>query len=96
MFSASFSEIVDEAGKQLEQEITAISRQKGNRHPSPNRWGLYYPETDLLFHAYFTRESSSVSFIGQSSGNNSYAIRTGAARDLYFIMAIYRFIQSYR
>ena len=80
MFSASFSEIVDEAGKQLEQVITAMSRQKGNRHPGLNRLGLYYPETNLLFHAYFTRESSSISFIGQSSGNNSLRHSYGSGK----------------
>ena len=88
MFTAGFSELGSEQGRQLERQIATAARQKGIRLIGPNCMGLYYPKTRLTFGIDFPKESGSVGYIAQSGGNSIYGIREAATRGLYFSKVI--------
>ena len=92
MFTAGFSELEDEEGKQLQAQLVATAQKMGVRIIGPNCFGLYYPKTGLSFPPCLpeesSKESSPVGFISQSGGNSVIAIREGAARGVYFSKVI--------
>ncbi len=88
MFTAGFSEIGDEEGKELESQIASIARQKGVRIIGPNCWGLYCPKTGLTWHKDFPKESGPVGFMAQSGGNSIQAVLEAAMRGVYFSKVI--------
>jgi acyl-CoA synthetase (NDP forming) len=88
MFTAGFSEIGDEEGKELESQIATIARQKGIHIVGPNCWGLYCPKTGLTFHGDFPKESGPVGFMAQSGGNSIQAVLEAAMRGACFSKVI--------
>ena len=88
MFTAGFSEIADEAGEQLQSQITAMARQKGISIIGPNCMGLYCPKTGLAFHPDVPKESGTIGFVSQSGGNAIVAIREAASRGIHFSKVI--------
>ena len=88
MFTAGFSEIADEEGKQLESQIAAIAHQKGIRIIGPNCMGLYCPKTGLSYCSDFPRESGSVGYIAQSGGHGLYGVVEATTRGIRFSKAI--------
>ncbi len=88
MFTAGFSELGSEEGKQLESQIASIARQKGIRIIGPNCVGLYCPQTGLSFGSKFAKESGHVGFIVQSGGNSIYATQEIIAHGVYFSKVI--------
>ncbi len=88
MFTAGFSELGDEQGKQLESQITSIAHQTGIRVIGPNCLGLYCPKTRLSFHPDFPKRSGAVGFITQSGGNGMYTVLDASMRGTYFSKVI--------
>jgi acyl-CoA synthetase (NDP forming) len=88
MFSAGFSEIADEEGKQLQSQITAMARQRNIRIIGPNCMGLHCPSSGLAFHPDMPKEIGNIAFISQSGGNAIYALREGGSRGIYFSKVI--------
>jgi len=84
MFTAGFSELGNDHGRRLEQEVTGIARKHGIRLIGPNGMGLHYAKTGLAFRPDAPRQAGTASFISQSGGNSMYAIREGVLRGLYF------------
>ena len=88
IFSSGFSEIADEDGLKLEEQLTQTAHQAGIRIIGPNCMGLYYPKGGLSFNLEFPRKTGPVGFISQSGSNAVYAIREGAMKGVYFSKAI--------
>ncbi|UCD08088.1 MAG: CoA-binding protein [Dehalococcoidales bacterium] len=88
LFTAGFSEIGDENGNSLENEILSIARQAGVRMTGPNGMGIYCPKTGLTFDEGFTRKSGNVGWIAQSGRNGTYVVREATMRGVYFSKAI--------
>ncbi len=88
MFTAGFSEIADEAGEQLQSQITTMARQRSISIIGPNCMGLYCPKTGLAFHPDVPKESGTIGFVSQSGGNAIVAIREAASRGIHFSKVI--------
>ena len=88
IFTAGFSEIGTEEGKQLEAELSRLARATGVRIIGPNCLGVYTPRIGLSFTRDFPKESGQVALICQSGGNSTYAIRAAAYRGVRFSKAI--------
>lgn len=88
IFTAGFSEIGSEEGKQLEMEVSRLAQATGVRVIGPNCLGVYSPKVALSFTSDFPAEVGRVAFIGQSGGNSTYAIRAAAHRGVRFSKAI--------
>ena len=82
--TAGFSEIDEEEGKRLEEELLRAARRHNVRIIGPNCLGIYCPEARMSFSGIFPRESGPVGFISQSGGNSNYLIRQAALRGVRF------------
>jgi len=82
--TAGFSEIDEEEGKQLEEQLLLAARRHNVRIIGPNCLGIYCPEARMSFSEIFPRESGPVGFISQSGGNSNYLIRQAALRGVRF------------
>ena len=92
VFTAGFSEIEDEEGKQLQARLVAAAKKAGIRIIGPNCLGIYCPKIGLTFPGGIPEEggnkSGSVGFVSQSGGNGVQAVREGAARGIHFSKVI--------
>ena len=94
LFSAGFSEVEDEKGKQLESEVVKVAWQHGIRLIGPNCMGIYCPRTGLSFSVDyprqdgFPRRSGPLGFMSQSGGHSIFSIRAAPARGIYFSKVI--------
>jgi acyl-CoA synthetase (NDP forming) len=67
LFTSGFSEVGDEDGKRLEQEMATTARAAGMALIGPNCMGLYHPRIGLRNYAQLPEgEGGTVGFIGQS------------------------------
>lgn len=87
LFTAGFSEVGTEEGKQLENEICSLASQGGVRLLGPNCAGIYCPKVGLTSRTDFAKESGPVALIAQSGGNYTYTVREGARRGIRFSKA---------
>lgn len=88
MFTAGFSELGSETGRELEAEVATIAREAGIRLSGPNGMGLYCPSSGLTFDEGFTRKSGHVGWIAQSGRNSTYVVRDATLRGVFFSKAI--------
>ena len=88
LFTAGFSELGDEEGQALENEILSIARRNGVRMTGPNGMGIYCPETGLTFDEGFTTKSGNVGWMAQSGRNGTYVVRDATMRGVYFSKAV--------
>ncbi|RPJ62760.1 MAG: hypothetical protein EHM12_03855, partial [Dehalococcoidia bacterium] len=94
LFTSGYSEIEDEIGKILENEILSIARKKGIRLIGPNCMGMYNPVGGLTFATQypdqtgFPQTPGPVGLISQSGGNCIFCIRDAFSRNLFFSKAI--------
>ena len=86
--TAGFSEIDEEEGKRLEEELLRAARRHNVRIIGPNCLGIYCPEARMSFSGIFPRESGPVGFISQSGGNSNHLIRQAALRGVRFSKVI--------
>lgn len=84
LFTAGFSELGSEEGRQLEWRISALARANGIRIIGPNCMGVYCPKVGLSFVHDFPKESGSVALVCQSGGNAIYFVRVAAERGVRF------------
>ncbi len=87
-FTAGFSELGDEIGKGLENEIAVIARQGGVRITGPNGMGLHCPRSGLSFSPGMPDQDGPFSLLSQSGSHTSYLVREAAFRGLYTGKAI--------
>jgi len=87
-YTAGFSELGTQAGRDLESEICRLAAAGGLRIVGPNCMGVYCPRTGITFAPGFPRESGNVALVCQSGGNTAYLIRTAARRGVRFSKAV--------
>jgi len=87
IFTAGFSELGTEEGRELEMEISRLCRPGGPRLIGPNCMGVYYPGAGLSFAANFPKESGRVALMCQSGGNATCTIRAAGQRGVRFSKA---------
>jgi len=84
LFTAGFSEIGEENGTRLQQELVGIARSGGVRLLGPNCVGIYCPGSRISYCLDFPREAGRVGFIAQSGGYTYLAVRMGASRGVHY------------
>jgi len=87
-FTSGFSEIENEEGKHLQEEIIARARKGGIRVIGPNCLGLYCPSGGLTFNYDYEKTAGPVSMISQSGGNAAHCIQEGMSRGVRFSKVI--------
>jgi len=87
IFTAGFSELGTDEGRELELEISCLCRPGGPRLIGPNCMGVYYPAAGLSFAANFPEESGRVALLCQSGGNATCTIRAAGQRGVRFSKA---------
>lgn len=87
-FTAGFSEMGTDEGRQLELDVVNTARRNGIRVIGPNCMGLYCPRTGLSFGLNFPKQSGSVGLIAQSGGNSICCLREATTRGVYFSKVI--------
>ncbi len=87
-FTAGFSEVGTEEGRQLEEKVLGLARTGGLRILGPNCVGVYHPRVGLSFSSDFPRESGRAALICQSGGNAIYMVRAAAQRGVRFSKAV--------
>ncbi|MFC1999374.1 acetate--CoA ligase family protein [Chloroflexota bacterium] len=88
IFTAGFSEIGTEEGRELEKEISRLAKAGGVRIIGPNCLGVYSPKIGLAFASDFPLDSGRVALICQSGGNFAYLSRAAAYRGVRYSKAI--------
>jgi len=94
LFTSGYSEIEDDAGRRLEEEVLQIAKVGGVRLIGPNCMGIYCPSTGLTFagdypdQPGFPSRSGPLGLISQSGGNCICCIREASERGLFFSKAI--------
>ena len=94
LFTSGYSEIEDEAGKNLEAEVLNIARKAGIRIIGPNCMGFYCPSAGVTFAGEypeqegFPRKAGWLGLISQSGGNCIFCIRDASSRGVFFSKAI--------
>ncbi len=94
LFTSGYSEIEDEAGKNLEDEVLNIARKAGIRIIGPNCMGFYCPSAGVTFAGEypeqegFPRKAGWLGLISQSGGNCIFCIREASSRGVFFSKAI--------
>ena len=84
VFTAGFSEIGSEEGRELEAEIGRLAQATGVRIIGPNCMGIYSPKAGLSFATDLPKDSGRVALICQSGGNTLYLVRAAAERGVRF------------
>jgi acyl-CoA synthetase (NDP forming) len=87
-FTAGFSELGDENGKKLENEVAAIAREGGVRITGPNGMGLHCPKSGLSFSPGMPNHDGPFSLLSQSGSHTSYLVREAGFRGLFTGKAI--------
>ena len=67
--TAGFSETGEEEGRQLEKQVTEITRNGGLNLVGPNCFGIYVPASKLAYWGAYPTGNGSVAFISQSGGH---------------------------
>jgi acyl-CoA synthetase (NDP forming) len=94
LFTSGYSEIEDEAGKNLEEEVLNIARKAGIRIIGPNCMGFYCPSAGVTFAGEyaeqegFPKKAGWLGLISQSGGNCIFCIRDASSRGVFFSKAI--------
>jgi len=88
VFTAGFSEIGDEEGLKLEQQMTAIAKAGGVRVLGPNCMGIYYPKAGLTFNPDFPKKAGQVAFVSQSGAEAMRFVFLGHSVGIHFSKVI--------
>jgi acyl-CoA synthetase (NDP forming) len=84
-FTAGFTEIGDELGVKLEEQVLKKIHQHGIRIIGPNSAGIYCPENKIAYGAtQILGQSGSVGFVSQSGGIGGKIAETGMARGINY------------
>lgn len=89
-YTAGFSEVGDEKGRQLEMEILKAAGDSGIRILGPNCMGIYCPASRLSFsrgllnQPAFPKEAGTLALISQSGVNSIYCVRKAVTAGIYF------------
>jgi acyl-CoA synthetase (NDP forming) len=84
MFTAGFSELGTEEGRQREAELLAAARKGITRIQGPNCMSLYVPKTGLAMMPGMPSTVGPISFISQSGSLCSFIVGVGTSRGLAF------------
>lgn len=87
-YTAGFSEIGSEEGRELETEICRLAHNGIPRIIGPNCIGVYSPKAGLSFSASFPKDSGRVAFLCQSGGNTTSFVQAAAQRGVRFSKAV--------
>jgi len=95
LFTSGYSEIEDEIGQKLENEILRSAKKASVRLVGPNCMGIYHPAGGVTFAGEFPPDQNgfpatpgALGLISQSGGNCIYCIRESASKGLFFSKAI--------
>lgn len=88
LFTAGFSELGSQIGRDLQAEIAGLASVDGLRILGPNCMGVYCPRSGLSFVQDFPKESGRVALVSQSGGNAIYLVRAAAHRGVRFSKVI--------
>ncbi|MCX5998927.1 MAG: CoA-binding protein [Chloroflexi bacterium] len=83
-FTAGFSELGREEGRELQAKMRQAAETNGLRVLGPNCMGLYVPRLGMSFASDLPRETGRMALIGQSGGNVMHLIRFAAQRGVRF------------
>ena len=84
LFTSGFSEIEDQIGKKLHDEVMRIAQQYEIRLLGPNCMGVYCPSSRFSFDSSFSSVAGKVGFLSQSGGQSMMGIKEANQRGIYF------------
>ena len=84
LFTAGFSELGTDEGRQREAELLAAARRGSLRLMGPNCMALYVPKTGLAMFPGMPSDIGTISFVSQSGSLCSFIVGVGNTRGLAF------------
>ena len=88
IYTAGFSEVGTEEGKQLQAELENIVKTGPTRVIGPNCMGVYSPAAHLSFDIRFPQEKGPIAFISQTGVGGRRLIQLACGRGLRFSKAV--------
>ena len=88
LFTAGFSELGTDEGREREAELVAAARRGGLRLVGPNCMGVYVPKTGLGSFPGMPSEQGPIAFVSQSGSLSNRLVWSGAERGLAFSKVI--------